>query len=261
LLAATLAYMAVKGDDRFASATFFTTMVDFKEAGELSVFIDEEQLAALEERMSEKGYLDARAMGTTFNMLRANDLIWSFVVNNYLLGKDPFPFDLLYWNADSTRMPAAMHSFYLRQMYQENKLSKGEIELLGTKIDLTKVKLPVFILSTREDHIAPWKSTYVATQLYKGPVRFTLAASGHIAGVVNPPAAKKYSHWVNDKNPPTPEEWLKTARETPGSWWPEWHDWVKQYGGGEVPPRKPGAGKLKVIEDAPGSYVKVKATD
>jgi polyhydroxyalkanoate synthase len=261
LLAATLAYMAVTGDDRFASATFFTTMVDFKEAGELSVFIDEEQLAALEERMNEKGYLDARAMATTFNMLRANDLIWSFVVNNYLLGKDPFPFDLLYWNADSTRMPAAMHSFYLRQMYQENKLSKGEITLLNTRIDLTKIKLPVFILSTREDHIAPWKSTYVATQLYKGPVKFTLAASGHIAGVVNPPAAKKYSHWVNDKNPPTPEEWLKTAEERPGSWWPEWQDWVKQYGGGEVPARKPGDGKLKVIEDAPGSYVKVKATD
>jgi polyhydroxyalkanoate synthase subunit PhaC len=261
LLAATLAYMAVKGDDRFASATFFTTMVDFKEAGELSVFIDEEQLAALEERMSEKGYLEARAMATTFNMLRANDLIWSFVVNNYLLGKDPFPFDLLYWNADSTRMPAAMHSFYLRQMYQENKLSKGEIELLDTKIDLTKIALPVFILSTREDHIAPWKSTYVATQLYKGPVKFTLAASGHIAGVVNHPAAKKYSHWVNDNNPPTPEEWLKTAKEKPGSWWPEWHDWVKQYGGGEVPARKPGDGKLKPIEDAPGSYVKVKASD
>jgi polyhydroxyalkanoate synthase subunit PhaC len=261
LLAATLAYMAVKGDDRFASATFFTTMVDFKEAGELSVFIDEEQLAALEERMSEKGYLDARAMGTTFNMLRANDLIWSFVVNNYLLGKDPFPFDLLYWNADSTRMPAAMHSFYLRQMYQENKLSKGEIELHGTRIDLTKVKVPVFILSTREDHIAPWKSTYAATQLYKGPVKFTLAASGHIAGVVNPPSAKKYGHWVNDKNPSTPEEWLKTAQEKPGSWWPEWHEWVRQYGAGEVDARKPGAGKLEAIEPAPGSYVKVKTND
>jgi polyhydroxyalkanoate synthase len=261
LLAATLAYMAVKGDDRFASATFFTTMVDFKEAGELSVFIDEEQLAALEERMSEKGYLDARAMGTTFNMLRANDLIWSFVVNNYLLGKDPFPFDLLYWNADSTRMPAAMHSFYLRQMYQENKLSKGEIELHGTRIDLTKVKVPVFILSTREDHIAPWKSTYAATQLYKGPVKFTLAASGHIAGVVNPPSAKKYGHWVNDKNPSTPEEWLKTAQEKPGSWWPEWHEWVRQYGAGEVDARKPGAGKLEAIEPAPGPYVKVKTND
>jgi polyhydroxyalkanoate synthase subunit PhaC len=261
LLSAALAYMATKGDERFASATFFTTMVDFKEAGELSVFIDEEQLAALEERMSEKGYLEARAMATTFNMLRANDLIWSFVVNNYLLGKDPFPFDLLYWNADSTRMPAAMHSFYLRQMYQENKLSAGEIKLLGTKIDLTKIKLPVFILSTREDHIAPWKSTYAATQLYKGPVRFTLAASGHIAGVVNPPAAQKYSHWTNDKNPPTPEEWLKTAKEKPGSWWPEWHDWVRQHGGGEVAARKPGNGKLKPIEDAPGSYVKVKGSD
>ena len=259
LLAATLAYMAVKGDDRFASATFLTTMVDFKEAGELSVFIDEEQLAALEERMSEKGYLEARDMATTFNMLRANDLIWSFVVNNYLLGKDPFPFDLLYWNTDSTRMPAAMHSFYLRQMYQENKLSKGDITLLGTKIDLTRITLPVFILSTREDHIAPWKSTYVATKLYKGPVKFVLAASGHIAGVVNPPAAGKYCHWTNEKNPPTPEKWFETAQQHPGSWWPAWQSWVKEQAGDEVKARKPGNGKLKPIEDAPGSYVKAKA--
>ena len=261
LLACTLAYMAAKGDDRIKSATFFATMVDFAEAGELSVFIDEEQLAALEERMEKKGYLEARAMATTFNMLRANDLIWSFVINNYLLGKDPFPFDLLYWNADSTRMPAAMHSFYLRKMYQENKLSAGEIELLGTRIDLTRIKQPTFILATREDHIAPWKSVYVATQLYKGPVKFVLAASGHIAGVVNPPAAGKYSHWTNDRNPPTPEEWLKGATQHPGSWWPTWDAWVKQYGGGEVPARIPGDGKLKPIEDAPGSYVKVKAED
>ncbi|HEX6981050.1 MAG TPA: class I poly(R)-hydroxyalkanoic acid synthase [Alphaproteobacteria bacterium] len=261
LLACTLAYMAAKGDHRIKSATFFATMVDFAEAGELSVFIDEEQLAALEERMDKKGYLEARAMATTFNMLRANDLIWSFVINNYLLGKDPFPFDLLYWNADSTRMPAAMHSFYLRQMYQENKLSAGEVELLGTRIDLTRITVPTFILATREDHIAPWKSAYVATQIYKGPVKFVLAASGHIAGVVNPPAAGKYSHWTNDRNPPTPDEWLKGATQHPGSWWPTWDAWVKQYGGGEVPARKPGDGKLKPIEDAPGSYVKVKAED
>jgi polyhydroxyalkanoate synthase len=259
LLSATLAYMAERNDNRFVSATFFTTMVDFQEAGELSVFIDEEQLAALEERMSEKGYLEARDMATTFNMLRANDLIWSFVVNNYLLGKDPFPFDLLYWNSDSTRMPAAMHSFYLRKMYQENLLSKGQIRLLNTRIDLTKIRLPVFILSTREDHIAPWKSTYVATQLYQGPVTFCLSASGHIAGVVNPPAAKKYCYWTNPNNAKTPDAWLQSAQQTPGSWWTEWDSWVDQYGGGDVPARQPGDGKLKALEDAPGSYVRVRA--
>ncbi len=259
LLAATLAYMAAKNDKRIVSATFFTTMVDFTEAGELSVFIDEEQLAALEERMNEKGFLEGRDMATTFNMLRANDLIWSFVVNNYLLGKDPFPFDLLYWNADSTRMPAAMHSFYLRQMYQENRLSSGDITLLDTKIDLAKIKTPAMIVSTREDHIAPWKSTYVATQLYKGPVRFVLAASGHIAGVVNPPAAKKYCHWVNEKLPRSPEAWLASATQKPGSWWTEWQDWIKTFAGGDVAARKPGDGKLKALEDAPGSYVRTTA--
>jgi polyhydroxyalkanoate synthase len=261
LLACTLAYMAAKRDSRIKSATFLVTMVDFAEAGELSVFIDEEQLSSLEERMNAKGYLEGRDMATTFNMLRANDLIWSFVVNNYLLGKSPFPFDLLYWNADSTRMPAAMHSFYLRNMYQENLLVKpGGISLDGVPIDLGKVKTPAFILSTREDHIAPWRSTYAATRLYKGPVKFVLAASGHIAGVVNPPGAK-YGHWENDKNPPTPEEWLASATQHPDSWWPLWERWIARYSGGEVPARQPGDGKLKPIEDAPGSYVKVRAED
>ncbi len=259
LLASTLAWMQARKDDRIKSATFFTTMVDFEEAGELSVFIDEEQLASLEEKMSEKGYLEGRDMAMTFNMLRANDLIWSFVVNNYLMGKDPFPFDLLYWNSDSTRMPAAMHSFYLRQMYQENRLVNGDIKLLGTKIDLSKIKIPVYILSTREDHIAPWRSTYAATQIYKGPREFVLSASGHIAGVVNPPAAQKYSYWTNNKLPPTPEDWLATATQNTGSWWPHWNEWMKKYADGEVPPRKPGDGKLKVVEPAPGSYVKVRS--
>ena len=261
LLACTLAYMAVKRDNRIKSATFFVTMVDFAEAGELSVFIDEEQLSALEERMNAKGYLEGRDMATTFNMLRANDLIWSFVVNNYLLGKSPFPFDLLYWNADSTRMPAAMHSFYLRNMYQEDLLVKpGGITLDGVPIDLHKIRTPSFLLSTREDHIAPWRSTYAATQLYKGPVNFVLSASGHIAGVVNPPGSK-YGHWENDKNPPTAGEWLATATAVPDSWWPLWERWVSQYSGGEVPARHPGDGKLKPIEDAPGSYVKVRSED
>ncbi len=197
-------------------------------------------------------------MATTFNMLRANDLIWSFVVNNYLLGKDPFPFDLLYWNSDSTRMPAAMHSFYLRKMYQENLLVKpGGITLKGVPIDLRQVKLPTFILSTKEDHIAPWKTTYAATRLYAGQVKFVLASSGHIAGVVNPPDAKKYGYWTNAKLPSDPEAWLKGAKENAGSWWAEWAKWVAKHGGDQVPARQPGDGKLKPIEDAPGSYVKV----
>jgi polyhydroxyalkanoate synthase subunit PhaC len=259
LLAATLAYMTAKGDDRVKSATYFVTMVDFAEAGELSVFIDEEQLAALEDRMKTTGYLEGRDMATTFNMLRANDLIWSFVVNNYLLGKDPFPFDLLYWNADSTRMPAAMHSFYLRNMYQENKLAEpGGISLAGIPIDLTTVKMPSFLLSTREDHIAPWKSTYAATQIYGGPVKFTLSASGHIAGVVNPPGSK-YGHWENTKTPATPDRWLESAKMVADSWWPSWEKWVAKFGGGSVKARVPGDGKLKVVEDAPGSYVQVRA--
>ncbi|MBI3515173.1 MAG: class I poly(R)-hydroxyalkanoic acid synthase [Proteobacteria bacterium] len=260
LLASTLAYMAAKGDQRFVSATYFAAMVDFAETGEISVFIDEEQLRALEERMSKHGYLEGRAMSTTFNMLRANDLIWSFVVNNYLLGKDPFPFDLLYWNSDSTRMPAAMHSFYLRKMYQENQLVvPGGITLGGVPIDVRKITTPTFIMASREDHIAPWKTCYVGTQLFSGPTEFVLAASGHIAGVVNPPEAHKYCHWINDRLPQSAEQWLKSATQQPGSWWPEWVRWLEPHGNGKVPARVPGAGKLKVIEPAPGSFVQVQA--
>ncbi len=259
LLAATLGYMAATNDDRIVSATFFVSLIDFEEPGELGVFIDDEQLAALEERMDERGYLEGSEMATTFNMLRANDLIWSFVINNYLLGKDPFPFDLLYWNSDSTRMPAAMHKFYLRKMYVENKLIEpGGIELNGVPIDLSKVKTPKFLLSTREDHIAPWKSTYAGVHAYGGPSRFCLAASGHIAGVVNPAESGKYSHWTNTKKPKDPDAWLAGATEKPGSWWSEWDKWISRHGGGKVPARTPGDGDLKVIEDAPGSYVKAK---
>jgi len=252
--------MAVKGDDRFKSATYFVTMTDFAEAGELSVFIDEEQLASLEERMKEQGFLEGSDMATTFNMLRANDLIWSFVVNNYLLGKEPFPFDLLYWNSDSTRMPAAMHAYYLRNMYQENKLIvPNALELAGVPIDLRKIKTPAFLLSTKEDHIAPWKSTYAATQIYRGPIKFVLSASGHIAGVINPPGKSKYGHWENAKLPKSPDDWLAAAKYVDGSWWPTWEKWVGKYAGGEVDARQPGDGKLKVIEDAPGAYVLAKA--
>ncbi len=261
LLAATLAYMAAKGDDRFTSATYFVALTDFAEPGELSVFIDEDQLHALEERMRAQGFLDGSDMATTFNMLRANDLIWSFVVNNYLLGKEPFPFDLLYWNSDSTRMPAAMHSFYLRNMYQENRLvTPGGITLCDVPIDLGRVAVPSFLLSTREDHIAPWRSTYAATQIYKGPVKFVLAASGHIAGVVNPPGQGKYGHWQGTKLPKSPDDWLKGAKYHEDSWWPTWEKWISKYAGGEVPARQPGDCKLAIIEDAPGSYVRVKAS-
>ncbi len=263
LLACTLAWMAAHGDQRIASATFFVTLLDFAESGELKVFIDEEQLQAIEARMQRHGYLEGSEMANTFNMLRANDLIWSFVINNYLLGRDPFPFDLLYWNGDSTRMPARMHSFYLRNMYQQNRLVRpGGITLDGTPIDLGRVRVPAYFLSTREDHIAPWRSTYRGTHLLGGECRFVLAASGHIAGVVNPPEGGKYSHWINAALPPDPETWLAGATEIAGSWWPDWQRWVAALDAGHamVPAREPGAGPLPAIEDAPGSYVKVVAS-
>lgn len=257
LLASTLAYMAKTGDKRVTSATFLTTMTDFAEAGELSVFIDEEQLSYIEGLMEKEGYLDGRNMSTTFNMLRANDLIWSFVVNNYLLGKEPFPFDLLYWNSDSTRMPKAMHSFYLRNMYQQNKLCQpGGVELLGRPIDLRDIKTPAYMLSTLEDHIAPWKSTYAATQLFSGPVKFVLSASGHIAGVVNPPAASKYCYWTYNRTPKDPQAWLEKATQTSGSWWTDWQSWIARKSGGKVAARQPGDGALEVLGPAPGDYVK-----
>ena len=262
LLASTLAWSAATKDERIKSATFFVTMTDFAEAGELGVFIDEEQLSALEDKMAKRGYLDGAEMSTTFNMLRSNDLIWSFVVNNYLMGNDPFPFDLLYWNSDSTRMPAAMHSFYLRNMYQSNLLAEpGGITLAGQKIDLGLITVPAYFISTREDHIAPWRSTYRGTQLLSGPVRFVLAASGHIAGVINPPDGGKYGHWINDALPGTAELWLEGATEMAGSWWPDWQRWITALDNDQVPARTPGEGKLPALEDAPGSYVKLKASD
>ena len=261
LLAATLGFMKARKDTRIKAATFFTSLVDFAETGELEVFIDEEQISYLEQKMAEQGgYLDGSAMASTFNMLRANDLIWSFVINNYLLGKDPFPFDLLYWNSDSTRMPAKMHSFYLRNMYQNNLLSKpGGIVLSDTPIDVTQIDIPVYILSTKEDHIAPWKGTYAATQLYKGSTTFTLAGSGHIAGVVNPPDANKYGFWSNGELPADPDEWLDAADKNEGSWWPDWFRWVARRSGAKVAARQPGDGEAAVVEDAPGAYVKVRA--
>ena len=259
LLASTAAYSAAKSDDRMASATYFVTLVDFTDVGDMAVFIDEQQLASLERRMRERGYLEAQDMATAFNLLRANDLIWSFVVNNYLLGKEQMPFDLLFWNSDSTRMPAAMHSFYLRKMYHQNLLAKpGGINLADTPIDLSKIRTPTFILSTREDHIAPWKSTYAATRLYSGPVKFVLSASGHMAGVISAPGSK-YGHWTNDNLLLGPDEWFADATPHQGSWWPVWDQWVTQLDSGRVPAREPGGGKLTIIEDAPGSYVRVRS--
>ena len=261
LLAATLAWMAEKGDDRIKSATFFVSLMDFEQVGELGVFIDEEQLSALEEKMNRRGYLEGSEMATTFNMLRANDLIWSFVVNNYLMGNEPFQFDLLYWNSDSTRMPARMHSFYLRQMYQQNLLREpGGIELAGVKLDLRRITVPAYWISTREDHIAPWRSTYRGTRLLSGPKRFVLAASGHIAGIVNSPDGGKYNHWINTELPEDPDEWFRGASEMSGSWWPDWQRWIAALDAEKAPARVPGQGGLPAIEDAPGRYVKVKAS-
>ena len=262
LMAATLAYMGATKDDRFTSATFFTALTDFKDAGELKVFIDEEQLKRLEAHISEKGYLEGRHMANVFNMMRDNDLIWSFVVNNYLRGRKPMAFDLLYWNADATRMPAQMHNFYLRNMYLENKLvAPGGITMKGVAVDLREGSVPVYQLSTESDHIAPWKATYAASQLYRGPYRFVLSGSGHIAGVVNPPSARKYCYWTNPENPPTPEQWFSGAARHEGSWWPDWAEWIGRHADDKVKARVPGDGKLTVIEDAPGSYVKVRSLD
>jgi polyhydroxyalkanoate synthase len=259
LLFSTAAYLAAKQDDRIASVTGFTTMLDYEKVGELSVFIDDEQFAHVDKGMEEKGYLEGFHMAGVFSLMRANDLIWAFVVRNYLLGQAPFPFDLLYWNADSTRMPKAMHSFYLRNMYLHNKLKDpGSLNFLGQPIDLGKIKTPVYFLSAKEDHIAPWSSTYAGTQLVGGPVTFVLGESGHIAGIINPPQAGKYSYWTNEKLPKSPDKWAKDASQHEGSWWLHWLEWVKQHSGPQVPARIPGDGALAPLEDAPGSYVRVR---
>ncbi len=260
LLAITLAYLAAKKQNRAQSATLFTAQVDFTYAGDLMVFVDEEQIKHLEAHMNEQGYLEAARMANAFNLLRSNDLIWPYVVNNYLRGKKPFPFDILYWNSDATRMPAANHSFYMRNCYLDNRLTKGEMEIAGITLDLRKVKVPIYNLATREDHIAPAKSALFGSQYFGGPVKFVLAGSGHIAGVVNPPGKQKYQYWTGGA--PGGSDlgaWLTNAMEFPGSWWPDWLDWLKAQDAETVPARKIGSGKLKPIEDAPGSYVKVRS--
>lgn len=256
LLGCTLAWLAARGDDRVQSATFLNSMMEFSDVGDLAVFIDEDMIRRLEKAMNRQGYLDGAAMATAFNMLRANSLIWSFFVNNYLLGRDSMPFDLLYWNCDSTRLPAAMHSFYLRNMYLQNRLREpGGIELAGTPIDLGQVTVPCYFASAIEDHIAPWVSCYRGSRYLGGPVRFVLGGSGHIAGIINPPAKKKYGYRINDQTDLEPEAWLAGSEQFEGSWWPDWADWAADFGGGEIAARTPGAGELPVIEAAPGAYV------
>ena len=258
LLSSTLAYLKHQGDTRVKSATFFTTMLDFSEPGELGVFIDEAQISTLEAQMQEQGYMDGSTMSGAFNLLRANDLIWSFYVNNYLLGNDPRPFDLLYWNSDSTRMPVKMHSWYLRNLYKDNKLCQPKaLSVDGVELDLGTIDVPACFISTIEDHIAPWKSTYSGARLFGGDVRFILGGSGHIAGIVNPPAANKYNYRVSNELPESADTWLANTQVNAGSWWPEWDSWVRALANNEqVDARQPGAGKLAAIENAPGTYVK-----
>lgn len=257
LLAAALALLAQEGDNRIKSATFFTTQVDFTHAGDLKVFVDEDQVAAVEKSMNEKGYLDGTKMATAFNMLRSGDLIWPYVINNYMRGKDPLPFDLLYWNADSTRMAAANHSFYLRNCYLENNLTRGVMELAGRTVSLADVTIPVYNLASKEDHIAPALSVFLGSQYFGGDVEFVMAGSGHIAGVVNPPAAKKYQYWTGGKPTGDFGQWLASAVEHPGSWWTHWQHWIETQDDTLVPARKPGK-NMKTLGDAPGTYVKVR---
>ena len=256
-LSTALAYLAQRGEKPFKSCTFLTTQIDFTLAGDLLLFTEDSQLANLDVLMNERGFLDGSRMASVFNMMRPRDMIWPYVVNNYMLGKKPFPFDLLFWNQDSTRMAAANHKFYLREFYNENRLAKGEMTLAGTRLDVGKITLPVFEVATREDHIAPAASVYRGSLMLGGPVEFVLAGSGHIAGVVNPPDKVKYQYWTGGTKAPALAEWLKDAKENPGSWWPYWIEWMNGYAGGWTIPRTPGK-TLGVIEDAPGSYVKAR---
>lgn len=248
-----------KQEKRVNSTTFFTSMIDFNEPGELGVFVDPEGVDALEKRMASKGYLEASEMASTFNMLRSNDLIWSFVVNNYLLGKDPVPFDLLFWNSDATRMPAKMHSYYLRNMYIHNKLREPKgLTIAGRSIDLSSVTTPCYFISAKDDHIAPWKSTFAGAKLFGGKVRFVLGGSGHIAGIVNPPVANKYCFWANDELTHEAESWLQNADRFDGSWWSDWSVWISSQGSRTVNARKIRNNRTNPFEDAPGSYAKLR---
>lgn len=260
MLATTLAWLAENRRQRVSSATFFAAQVDFTHAGDLLVFVDEEQITALEQDMKAAGVLEGSKMAMAFNMLRSNDLIWSYVVSNYLRGQQPSAFDLLHWNSDATRMTAANHSYYLRNCYLENRLSTGTMVLDNTLLDLSKVKVPVYNLATREDHIAPAESVLYGSQFFGGPVKYVLSGSGHIAGVVNPPASNKYQYWTNDNiKGVNVADWMKGAVEHKGSWWPDWREWLGGLDPEEVPARRVGSDALPPLEDAPGSYVRVRA--
>lgn len=259
-LAATLALLAARGQaDKVASATFFTAQVDFHDAGDLTLFVDDEQLK-LVDQLSAPGYLDGRYMAATFNLLRGRDLIWNYVVDNYLLGKAKKPFDLLHWNGDTTNLPAKWHRAYLTDLYRDNKLTTpGAIVIDGTPIDLHKVQTPAYIQAGKEDHIAPAQSVWKLTEHFTGPTRFVLAGSGHIAGVVNPPSSGKYQYWTCAETCQTLDEFTANAKETKGSWWPDWIAWIESLSPDKVVAKgahKPGKGKLAAIEDAPGTYVK-----
>ena len=256
-LSCTLAYLAQRGEQPFNACTLLTTQVDFSLAGDLLLFTDDLQLADLDQLMTDRGYLDGSRMANVFNMMRPRDLIWPYVVSNYMMGKKPFPFDLLYWNQDSTRMAAANHKFYLREFYNENALAKGEMVMAGVKLDLAQIKLPIFEVAAREDHIAPAPSVYRGSRRFGGPVEFVLAGSGHIAGVVNPPGKVKYQYWTDGASSDDLKGWIAGATEHPGSWWPYWITWLSKKSGEMVMAREPGH-RLKVIEDAPGSYVRAR---
>jgi polyhydroxyalkanoate synthase subunit PhaC len=263
LLATTMAEMAKTGDDRVKSATFFASQSDFEEAGDLKVFTDDAALQYIQDEIEYSGgVLDSVIMGETFNFLRANDLVWSFVVNNYLMGRDPKPFDLLFWNADQTRMPRDLHLFYLTNFYRENKLAKGEMVMNGHALDMSEITTPIYMQSSKEDHIAPWRSIYRGARLYGGPVRMILAGSGHIAGVINHPDAVKYNHYLPADDlkalPEKAEDWFAGLTEYKGSWWPDWAKWLSARSGPQVPARTPGGSDLAPICDAPGTYVLVK---
>jgi len=261
-LAATLAVLAARGQsEKVRSATFFTAQVDFSEAGDLTIFVDDDQLALIRS-LGAEGFLDGRYMAATFNLLRGRDLIWNYVTNNYLMGQDYVPFDLLHWNSDVTNLPSAWHLSYLTDLYRDNKLAvPGLLSIEGTPVDLTKITTPTYVQAGREDHIAPAASVWKITHHFKGPLKFVLAGSGHIAGVVNPPAAGKYQYWVNDQKVETLAEFMASARETKGSWWPDWVEWIESVDAAKVDAkgaRVPGKGKFKALEDAPGSYVRTR---
>ncbi len=258
LMATALAVLTNRKDNSVGSCTFLTTLIDFSEAGDLRVYIDEYQVKQLESKVNSEGVLNGRELATSFNMLRSNDLIWSYVVNNYLKGQTPPPFDILYWNSDPTNLPAAMYTFYIKKMYLENKLVEPDgLTVCGEPIDLRRVKTPCYFLSTLEDHIAPWKGTFKALDLFTGTVEFVLGASGHVAGVINPPQKNRRHYWIKGEMGQGPDHWLETAERHDGSWWPHWNEWLRRRAGKKIDaPKEYGNGEYKVIEPAPGSYVR-----